>query len=639
MSKLQKKIRDLFLGNYSPYVKDYLFRSNVMSSIYVSIVVAAFEIWMLITTITGTIFSDGQRSFIWLTKHIISYIVLLATAVIMFIYSVSYLQGKIKNQHLGSGIRVFFSIIAIAFGVYISYTSYDKSGQVFAFITMEAFCLCLLVWHPLNHFIILTASFGIYLFLQNKISPLSYSIKVNSFTLWIVLLMAGINIHQQRRLEAQKDEHLENLAIYLKKKSMVDEVTGLANLNYFHQKTIELQNKRSIDITKMRFVFMDIENFKNYNEKYGFKSGNNFLRKIGQIINTTFEGDVVAHFSDDHFIAFTKADGLEEKIWQVKEQILKLENTIQLGLKCGVYKPTKQFTAPSVALDRARYACVSVKKHFLHDIAEYSTTMDTEFRRKQYIINNIDAAIKNGYIQVYYQPVVWANTGKVCGAEALARWNDPTYGMISPAAFIPILEEYYQIHKLDMYVMDCVCRHIKETYVNNYPVIPVSINFSRLDFELSNPVKEVSECIEKYGLSKDDIHVEITESALTENDYKLQDAINSFKSKGYSIWLDDFGSGYSGLNVLKDFSFDTMKIDMKFLSQFSENQKTRPILSSIMSLAQNIGMQTLTEGVETPEAYAFLRSIGCQRLQGYLFGKPMPKDEFLQKLLSGEYKV
>jgi EAL domain-containing protein (putative c-di-GMP-specific phosphodiesterase class I) len=235
--------------------------------------------------------------------------------------------------------------------------------------------------------------------------------------------------------------------------------------------------------------------------------------------------------------------------------------------------------------------------------------------------------------------VVWAETGKLCGAEALARWIDPTYGVISPAAFIPVLEEYHQIHKLDMFVMESVCNHIKDANDNNYPRIPVSINFSRLDFELADPVKEVSLCIEKYGLSKNDIHVEITETALSDTDKNLQEAMADFRAKGFSLWLDDFGSGYSGLNVLKDFSFDMMKIDMKFLSKFSENQKTQPILSSIVSLAQKIGMQTLTEGVETEEAREFLRSIGCQRLQGYLFGRPMSKDEFVEKILSGEYQV
>lgn len=625
--------------NYSSFVKDYLFRSNVTSSIYLSVVVIVLEIWMLFNIITGAVFKDGHRSLVWIIQHTSSYIILLATAVIMLVYSIGYLKGKIHNQKLGYVIRIVFMIVALTFGLYISYISYDKSGQVFAFITMEAFCLCLLVWHPVNHSLILTLSFVIYLYLQNKLTPLSLSMKINSFTLWIVFLMCGINTHHQRRLEAEKDENLEKMTVYLKNKSLIDELTKLPNLDCFQRTVIDILTDDKIDISQMRFVFMDIENFKNYNEKYGFRSGNHFLRTIGQIIHATFGNDMVARFSDDHFIAFAEADGLIEKLVFIKKQILELENSISLGLKSGIYKPTDRYIAPSVALDHARYACSSIKKHFSRDFADYSTDMDSEFKRKQHIINTIDTAISNGYILVYYQPVVLAKNGKLCGAEALARWNDPEYGFLSPAEFIPVLEEYHQIHKLDMYVMENVCKDIKDAYDGKYPVIPISINFSRLDFELADPVKQVSACIEKYGISKKDIHIEITESAISETDQVLQQAMEEFRGKGFSLWLDDFGSGYSGLNVLKDYTFDMMKIDMKFLSKFSDNQKTRPILSTIVELAGKIGMQTLTEGVESPEAYEFLRSIGCQRLQGYLFGKPMPKDEFLQKMVSGEYQV
>ena len=371
----------------------------------------------------------------------------------------------------------------------------------------------------------------------------------------------------------------------------------------------------------------------------GFRSGNNFLRSVAQIIKNIFSGDEIARFSDDHFIAFTRAEGLEQKLASLKQGITELENTIQLGVKCGIYAPRDRYVAPSVALDHARFACNSVKKRYGTDYIEFNDVMDTEFKRKQYIINNIDNALKEGYIEVYYQPVVWAASGKLCGSEALARWNDPVYGFLPPVAFIPVLEEYHQIHKLDMYVLDSVCSDLHEAYMLGNPYVPVSINFSRLDFELADPVEEVARCIEKYGIKKHDIHIEITESALNESDTGLQKAMNDFRSQGYSLWLDDFGAGYSGLNVLKDFSFDMMKIDMKFLSKFSDNKKCRPILTSVVELAGEIGMQTLSEGVETQEVYEFLRSIGCQRLQGYLFGKPMPKAEFLKKVQDGSIEI
>lgn len=632
----RKRLPDLV---YSSYVKDFLLDANIRSSVYVGAVVAAIEMWMLITVITGTISSDGYRGILWVSQHLAAYTVLLATAVAMLVYAFLYLSGKIKSIKLGIGIRVFFTAVALAFGLYISYISYDPSGKVFAFITMEAFCLCLFVWHPAIHFAILTLTFALFLFLQNKVVPLSYSMKINSFTLWIILLMSGINAHHQRRVAAQKDEKLEKVNTRLEKKSLEDELTRLPNLKCFQRRAIEILGDEKNNFADWRFVFMDIENFTNYNQKYGFRSGNNFLRTVAQIAQATFDGDLVARFSDDHFIALAKAQGLQEKLLFLKKQIAELERSIQLGLKSGVYAPVERFASPNVALDHARYACQSIKKRFGNDIAEYNSDMDLQFRRKQYIINNIDKAIEEGWIQVHYQPVVWAESGKLCGSEALARWNDPTYGFLSPAAFVPVLEEYHLIHKLDMRIMESVFQDLRYAYDNNQPYVPVSINFSRLDFEILNPVEEINRLIEKYGIKKSDIHIEITESALTDTDLALKTAMNEFRSQGFSLWLDDFGSGYSGLNVLKDFSFDMMKIDMVFLSKFSENKKTRPILSSIVALAKKIGMQTLTEGVETHEAYHFLRSIGCQRLQGYLFGKPMPKEDWLQKLHAGEFQI
>ena len=254
-------------------------------------------------------------------------------------------------------------------------------------------------------------------------------------------------------------------------------------------------------------------------------------------------------------------------------------------------------------------------------------------------MDSIDRAIKENWIKVFYQPVVLAENRKLCGMEALARWEDPVYGMLPPADFVPVLEEYRQIYKLDMYILEKVCTDIFEAKKTGTYYVPISINFSRLDFELIDVVAAVDDCLNRHAVQKDMIHVEITESALSENGVQLRQAIDRFKGEGYALWLDDFGSGYSGLNVLQDFEFDMMKIDMKFLHNFSENEKIRPILKSIVSLAKEIGMQTLTEGVETEEIFEFLRSIGCERMQGYLFGKPMPKEQALDGITTGKITV
>ncbi len=639
-SSLFSKVKDSFKSlKRTPFVRDYLLTANARSSVYVSAIVAALEICMLAMMIFGIIEDSENYTREWLISHTIAYISLLATAIVLLTYSILFLKGKATNRAAGRVIKAFFSIAMVAFGLYISYTSKDRGGQVFAFITTLIFVNCLLVWHPIISFVGLTVVFAVYIYLQSKLIPITLSIKVNAFTTWLAFYAAALNSHHQKRVEAQKDERLCSLNEHLEKKSLYDDLTDLPNRHYFYKASSEFLTNPDNNIEDICFVFIDVENFKNYNEKYGFIAGTHFLKTVAKILKDAFEDDLLARFSDDHFVALTKHYTLNRKVKKIQKEIHKAEETVQLGFKVGIYRPKERKCAPNLACDHARYACESIKKHFGRDMIEYESKMDKVFNQKLHIINNIDQAIENDYITVYYQPVVLAKNGKLCGVEALARWKDPNFGMLPPAAFVPILEEYHLIHKLDMRVMEIACRDIKECRDKNQPFIPVSINFSRLDFELINPAEELDRCIAKYGLSKDDIHVEITESALSSNDEKLKLSLETFRKNGNSLWLDDFGSGYSGLNVLKDYNFDLMKIDMAFLSEFSENRKAEPIITSIVSLAQKIGMQTLSEGVETQEAYDFLKSIGCQRLQGFLFGKPMAKEELIQKIQSGFYSL
>ena len=169
--------------------------------------------------------------------------------------------------------------------------------------------------------------------------------------------------------------------------------------------------------------------------------------------------------------------------------------------------------------------------------------------------------------------------------------------------------------------------------------MPVSLNFSRLDFELMDAVQELEDLVAKYAVPKELIHVEVTESALTDDFIKLNEAMNRIKELGYSLWLDDFGSGYSSLNVLKDYQFDVIKIDMRFLSNLENSEKSKTLLDCIVKMADRIHMLTLTEGVETETQAEFLNRIGCTRLQGYLFGKPIPKDELFKRIDNSELKV
>ena len=187
--------------------------------------------------------------------------------------------------------------------------------------------------------------------------------------------------------------------------------------------------------------------------------------------------------------------------------------------------------------------------------------------------------------------------------------------------------------------MRIVCKDIKHNIENNLPVIPVSINFSRYDFAVVDIVSMIDEVVNEYGISKDLLHVEITESALTKDEENLKRAMARLHQLGYAIWLDDFGSGYSSFNVLKDFDFDMLKLDMKFLVGFEGNAKAKTLIKAVVQLADQIGMKTLCEGVETLEEAEFLKSVNCGRLQGYLIGKPMPYDDLKQKIIDKQYTI
>ena len=244
---------------------------------------------------------------------------------------------------------------------------------------------------------------------------------------------------------------------------------------------------------------------------------------------------------------------------------------------------------------------------------------------EQHVVNRIDDAIANGWIKVYYQPVIRTLTGELCGFESLARWIDPEYGFLSPAQFITSLEEAELIYKLDIFMIEKVCSDIHDRLIADLDMVPVSINFSRLDFLTCDMLEVLENAVNKYDIPRDYIHVEITESMMiTDGDF-MQEVIEGFREKGFAVWMDDFGSGYSSLNLLKDFNVDVIKLDMKFLS--SMNVKSKAIVKALITMAKDIGIKTLAEGVETEEEKDFLHEIGCGRLQGYFYGKPLPLEE------------
>ena len=556
-----------------------------------------------------------------------------------------------------------FAFVCLMFGVMVSYGDfistkvfYDAAGnkvtmndaqnsyayehkQIICFLMFSIYIGCLLIWNPLISIGVLGTLFlGFYLAISNVVKlggrQFPEGDEVNYLTFFISLTMVCISIYNQRVSEAKKDEELEELATK-------DKLTGLLSFEYFTLRVKETIAKYNVQRGDSVYLFINITNFKIYNDQKGFEKGNEFLKTAGEIISDVFKDSaLVSRQSNDHFIVFAINKDIEAKVEEINRRMVEQDQDVKPGLKVGaaaVYNPDED---PHYAVEKARYAYAELKRNPGNKlILFYDDQMHDNYLMVQYIVTHIDEAIKNGYIKAFYQPVVWSKGRTLCGVEALARWIDPKYGFLSPGKFVPALESAQLIYKLDKEILRIVCADIRHNLDNNSPVLPVSINFSRADFGLIDIVEVVDETVKQYNVPHELLHVEITESALTNETDTLKDTINRLHEKGFATWLDDFGSGYSSFNVLKDYDFDVLKLDMAFLVGFNGNEKAKALIKSVISLAEQIGMKTLCEGVETAEQAAFLEEASCGRLQGYLYGKPLAYEELMKKIEDGEYNL
>ena len=258
-----------------------------------------------------------------------------------------------------------------------------------------------------------------------------------------------------------------------------------------------------------------------------------------------------------------------------------------------------------------------------------------EVERVRYIISHLDQALEERWIKVYYQPITGAKSGKICDAECLSRWDDPEIGFMSPAYFIPILETARLIYKLDIYVLERILEKIKAQMAEGLPIVPHSINLSRSDFESCDIVEEIRRRVDDAGIARDRITIEITESMVGSDFDFMKAQTERFRELGFKVWMDDFGSGYSALDVLQDIRFDLLKFDMRFMQRFEEGDESRIILTELIHMAGKLGIDTLCEGVETEEQAEFLREAGCGRLQGYYFSKPVPYEVIIERFRNG----
>ncbi|MCR5273408.1 MAG: EAL domain-containing protein [Lachnospiraceae bacterium] len=405
-------------------------------------------------------------------------------------------------------------------------------------------------------------------------------------------------------------------------RSYYDALTELPNMNYFMELTsIALENSRE-ENRKLTVCALNLCGLKSYNSRYGLEEGDNLICMTADIIRKYFSNENASRFGEDRFFFYEYADEIEKKLYRLFEDMKKANNGRTLPVRVGIYVFDDTTSDVSNACDNARIAADWNRNNYTSRYTYFDDQMHEAVKNKSYVINNLNRAVRENHIKVYYQPQIRLLNGKVYGAEALARWDDPEYGFLMPNIFIPILEDANLTYKLDIYVIKQVVAQLKTLLEKGVWPVPVSFNLSRTDFKFMDPAKFIRKIADDNAIPHELLRIEITESTVMEDPEGITEQIKRFHEFGFEVLMDDFGSGYSSLNTLRDFDFDEIKIDKGFIKNFDDRGKE--IVKSIILMAKKLGIHTLMEGVETEEQIEFLQELGCEIIQGYYYSCPMP---------------
>jgi len=408
-----------------------------------------------------------------------------------------------------------------------------------------------------------------------------------------------------------------------------DPLTGLPTRNSFLNRAEKFIKAGLEHGTGPVLINFNLSGMKGFNAKYGTREGDKLLCIFADILRKYFPNENCSRFAEDKFFAFSHQIDLEDKLNDFIQDLYGANGGKTLPVKIGICY-VEEGMSVNLACDYARMACQAQKAQYGSRFGSFDEKMAQRYIKAEYIITHFDQALDEGWIHLYLQPVVRTLSERVCGYEALARWIDPVYGFISPGDFVPILEDNGLSYRLDTFIVKRVAEFQARNKSIGNPLVPVSVNISRSDFDNCSPVDVIIESLEEYDLRRSCICVEITETALMNNEDFIKQEITRFNEAGIEVWMDDFGSGFSSLNLLKDYQFDEIKIDMLFLRDFSE--KSRIIMKMAVKMAKELGIHTLAEGVETEEQIAFLKSIGCEKIQGYYYSKPLPVNEIYKNM-------
>lgn len=421
-----------------------------------------------------------------------------------------------------------------------------------------------------------------------------------------------------------------------------DVLTGGYNRRGFIRITERLLNEVP-DRTKYAVLFFNVKNFKAVNELFGVESGDVVLQNIFRTLTHSKLSPVItARVESDHFVCLVENKNLDfEELTSVCDnKFVKDGKCMNLIIRCGIFYVEEKPMKISGVIDRAKLAKRYITDEYMQPYMVYDHSMQVAYIDKAKLAGELQEGIAKEQFKVYYQPVIDTKTGKIASAEALIRWIHPDKGFISPALFIPALEENGHISELDFYVLKKVWQFINDRCENNKFVVPISVNLSWMDFYDEIMMEKILKEMDRFRENGREhmARFEITETSYAAIRENRSGILESLRIKNAKILLDDFGSGFSSFGMLQDYDFDILKIDMSFIRKIGENPKTKSIVHSIIGMAHEIGIKTVAEGVETEEQVSFLRQSGCDYIQGYYYSKPLPEEEFVEFLEKADAK-
>lgn len=416
-----------------------------------------------------------------------------------------------------------------------------------------------------------------------------------------------------------------------------DELTGLYNRGYFfEQATKEIAKHPDVNYC---ILCSDIYNFKMINDMFGVENGNKMLiqsaKRIREIVQ---EGDIYGRIGSDRFAICMPYEHFEES--QLAEFIAKLEHMSVHDyfldkVYYGIYENVGTDIPISIICDRTIMAINKIKGNMHEHLIRYDEKYHKQVRNEQQMMNDFNTSMRDRSFHLYLLPYV-NEKGEVKGAEALVRWMHPIHGMMMPQEFVPFFEETGLISRLDLYIWELACKQLRRWKELGMEDFYISINISSRDFFYLDVYETLTNLVEQHEIRPDRLHLEITEIAVVSEFEKMLEIMNRLRDYGFRLYMDDFGNGYSSLNVLKDIPIDAIKIDMEFIQKSSQNEKRKKILNMIVGLSNKIGIDVIAEGVETVEQMEYINQIGCHTYQGYEFCKPVSiqyfEKEYLKKM-------